>query len=1278
MRENAMSESEIFQAAVKLPTGQRAAYLEQTCGDNQALRQAVEALLQAQDKEEIIVVQADEGAVVVEEDHASITEGPGAVIGPYKLLQQIGEGDLGVVFMAEQQAPIRRRVALKIIKPGLDTAEVVARFQAERQALALMDHPNVAKVFDGGATESGRPYFVMELVEGVSITEFCDKDRLAPADRLKLFRDVCNAIQHAHYKGIIHRGIKPSNVMVTRSTGTSVVKVVDFGVAGATVPKLAEKTLFTADGQMIDMPAYMSPEQAELNNQDVDTRSDVYALGVLLYELLTGTTPLVHKRLKKAGFAEIQRLIRYDETPPPSKRLSSLGDSATAKAGDRGLNLKRLVRLLADDLDLVVMKALDKDRNRRYATPRDLAADIERYLRREAILARPASTRYKVKKLAQRHRGAVLAVALVAVALLVGMALTTWRAIRAKDAERSALAEKQRADDEARIGGVVNEFLQDELLRPADNTAQADLGFAGEPDSKKKDALDRAVARMGDRFAEQPLVEAAIRKAIGDAYRGIGAPMSGLPHLERSQVLREAHLGSDDPKTLETLISLARTYQDAGQMQRAIDLFQQTLAKQKEALGPEHADTLTTMHSLAMALYFAGQMNRASPMFEQVMNKRKETLGPDHPDTLRAMEWLGSSYREQGQMDNAVSLLERTLTRRKEIQGAGHPDTIACAENLGRTYLAAGRLDEAYPLLTQALTDLKEKRGPDHPETLWGMWLLSSWYEKAGQMDRAMALFEETLAKDKTRLGPLHAHTLRTKEGLIRTYQAAGKPELALPLLEDTLASHKAKEGMDHADTWKSMDDLARGYQAARKFDLAIPLLETTLARRKEKLGPSHRDTLNSKNNLLAATIRAGQTVRMTALLQEVLAEARSQIKQDVDWSGFLANMALELMKLGAFTTAEPLLRECLAIRQKLIPDAWNTSNAKALLGGALLGQRKYDEAAPLLLVGYEGLKKNERSMPQQAKFNLANTRDWIIDYYEATGKNEEASRLIQERLAEGRKTVKPNSRELGELLAAAGRKLMDVNDYTAAEPILRECLALQEKLSPEAWSTFAARSLVGGALLGQKKYAEAEPLLSSGYEGLKKTEAQTPWQGKINLAEALARLMLLYDAWGKPDEAAKRVQMIDEWFQRAAAGKVVHPRLLASLMYIRLKHFEKTKSADDCRQTADMWEQRKRTDVDSLFSAAAFRAVTASVVKQDTKTPDADKVRLADEEAGRAMTWLKQAVAAGYNNVAQLAKDRDLDSLRQREDFKKLFAELEKKFSPKVTLAPPSKAEAP
>jgi WD40 repeat protein/serine/threonine protein kinase len=438
-----MNEQAIFTAALQEDPEKRAAYLDQACGADPELRQRVEKLLDAHERAGSFLKQP---AAAVTDAYRPISEGPGTVIGPYKLLQQIGEGGFGVVYMAEQQEPVRRKVALKIIKPGMDSREVIARFESERQALALMDHPNVARVLDAGATASGRPYFVMELVRGVPITDFCDKNHLPAAERLALFNDVCRAVQHAHQKGIIHRDLKPSNILVTLHDGRPVPKVIDFGVAKATSQQLTQKTLFTAYGQMVGTPAYMSPEQAEMSGLDIDTRSDIYSLGVLLYELLTGTTPLESKRLRQAGYAEMQRMIREEEPPRPSTRLTSLGGEATVLAGNRGTDVKRLAQLLRGDLDWIVMKALEKDRNRRYETPGAFAADVERFLHNEAILARPPSALYRLRKFAHRNRAAVLTAALVALLLLLGIAGTTVGLVWAVNAE--AVARRSQADAE--------------------------------------------------------------------------------------------------------------------------------------------------------------------------------------------------------------------------------------------------------------------------------------------------------------------------------------------------------------------------------------------------------------------------------------------------------------------------------------------------------------------------------------------------------------------------------------------------------------------------------------------------------------------------------------------------------------------------------------------------------------------------------------------------------------------------------------------------------------
>src|SRR2546423_14274567 len=439
-----MSERDIFVAALqKEDPAERQAYLDEACARQPELRQQVENLLRLHEGagsflEKPAAKSAATGAIPAAAEQASSPEAPGAIIGPYKLLQQIGEGGMGTVFMAEQMHPVQRKVALKLIKPGMDSRQVIARFEAERQALAMMDHVNIARVFDAGATEAGRPYFVMELVHGVPITKYCDDNHLTPRERLELFVPVCNAIQHAHQKGIIHRDIKPSNVMVTLYDGKPVPKVIDFGVAKATEHKLTERTLFTQYGTMVGTLEYMSPEQAEMSALGVDTRSDIYSLGVLLYELLAGSTPLSRKRVKEAAHGEILPIPKEEEPPKPSTRLSDSGAALASISAQRHTEPAKLSKLMRGELDWIVMKTLEKDRNRRYETAKDFAADLQRYLNDEPVQACPPSAGYRLRKFVRRNKGPVLTVAVVLLALVGGVAGTTWGMMPAELARRLA------------------------------------------------------------------------------------------------------------------------------------------------------------------------------------------------------------------------------------------------------------------------------------------------------------------------------------------------------------------------------------------------------------------------------------------------------------------------------------------------------------------------------------------------------------------------------------------------------------------------------------------------------------------------------------------------------------------------------------------------------------------------------------------------------------------------------------------------------------------------
>jgi serine/threonine protein kinase len=490
------------------------------------------------------VVHKSAGSGLAEAPERPAAEQAGARIGRYKLLEPIGEGGFGTVWMAEQTEPVRRKVALKIIKLGMDTREVVARFEAERQALALMNHPNIARVFDGGTTESGRPYFVMELVKGVRITEYCDTQRLSTEQRLKLVIEVCQAVQHAHQKGVIHRDLKPNNVLVTEQDGKAVPKVIDFGIAKATGTELTDKTLFTRFNQVIGTPAYMSPEQAGLGKLDVDTRSDIYALGVLLYELLTGRTPFSNEDLLKAGLDEVLRTIREKEPPKPSTRLGTLSQGdLQAAAASRAVPAARLSRLVRGELDWIVMKCLEKDRARRYETANGLARDLERHLNNEPVVAGPPSALYRVQKAIRRNQLAVTAAAVISTVLIAGIFASTWQANRAKSAEREqvrlrreAERERTRAQTAATRSDEVATFLKDMLKSAGPSVA------GGRDSALLREILEKAATRAKAELSNQPAVQGDILMTIGSTFTDIGDRDQAIPLLQDAiPALRSAY-----------------------------------------------------------------------------------------------------------------------------------------------------------------------------------------------------------------------------------------------------------------------------------------------------------------------------------------------------------------------------------------------------------------------------------------------------------------------------------------------------------------------------------------------------------------------------------------------------------------------------------------------------------------------------------------------------------------------------------------------------------------
>jgi serine/threonine protein kinase/tetratricopeptide (TPR) repeat protein len=763
----------LFLEARKLEPGARQKLLDEACEDDSQLRADVESLLV---HDQTTTQPAD-----------SLSR-PTEKIGDYRTLQRIGEGGMGEVYLAEQEKPVRRRVALKIIKRGMETDQVIARFEAERQALAMMNHPNVAKVFDAGATEQGRPYFAMEYVEGVPITEFCDRHRLTTKERLDLFMQVCEGVQHAHQNAIIHRDIKPSNVLVSTQDGKRITKIIDFGVAKATTQRLTERTIYTELGQLIGTPEYMSPEQAEMTSESVDTRTDVYSLGVLLYELLVGALPFDPRELRRAGFDEIRRKIREEEPSKPSTRLSTLGEVATGSARNRRTDPTSLARQLRGDLDWITMKALEKDRTRRYGSPNEFAADINRHLKDEPVLAGPPSTAYRMGKFVRRHRVGVT-IAVAAFLLLLGFAARERiQANRiAQERDRANLVSEFQADmlgevDPERLGKTLRADLRERVAegqrRRGATDDDVDAALASFEEVMRvvnptdaalrvidEDILDRAGKTIEERFSDQPLIAARLRHTIGNTYRRLGLWDRAEPHARLAVEIRQDVLGEEHPDTLNSMNNLANLYWSQNRYDEAEPLHLETLETQRRVLGDDHPDTLNSMNNLANLYWSQDRYDEAEPLHLETLEARRRLLGEDHPDTLNSMNNLAILYMYQGRYDEAEPLYLEVLETERRVLGEDHPNTLATLNNLAVMYAQQGRYDEAEPFFLENLEVRRRVLGTNHPDTLQSLYNLACAWALQGQRDKALDFLRQAVEQGFAWRGMIEDSALKSLHG---------------------------------------------------------------------------------------------------------------------------------------------------------------------------------------------------------------------------------------------------------------------------------------------------------------------------------------------------------------------------------------------------------------------------------------------------------------------------------------------------------------------------------
>jgi len=905
------------------------------------------------------------------------------IAGRYTLAEVIGEGGMGSVYRANQTEPVKRQVALKLIKGGLDSRTVIARFEAERQALALMDHPNIARIFDGGVTPTGQPFFVMELVDGDPITQFCDERRLDIRARLELFVAVCQAVQHAHQKGIIHRDLKPGNVLVTEVDGRPTPKVIDFGVAKATEQKLTDLSLVDV-GAVVGTPMYMSPEQADPTSMDIDTRTDVFSLGVILYELLVGSPPIDAREFRRGAILEMMRMVREVDPPRPSTKLST-ADSRPSIAANRNIEPAQLAKLLRSELDWITLKALEKDRTRRYETANGLLRDIQRYLADEPVEARPPSSGYRLRKFVRRNRGAVTAAAAVVVSLFAGVVGFAWEAkvaTRARDRAEFAEGEAtKRADELQKVSDYQAKMLQQ--IDPADagvrlmsdlrarhkasleqsKLSQAEAAariaaFDRElPAVNGTDAavalIDRtilgpAVRTINAQFADQPLVDASLRTTLGVIYQTIGRPAEALALYRRAYEIRREALGEDNADTLASRYGMGKTLGDTQQLAEAERTVRATLAGYERTLGADHHETLETKILLASQLNLQGRYDEGVAINREVLERRRQLLGAEHPDTLSTMNDLGRSLINAGKYAEAVKTLREAVDAKRR---SGNSDMAAALSNLCVALIRQKEHAAAEPFMREALAARRRTLGEEHPDTVGDLNNLATLLMDLNKLQEAETLAKDSLAKCRRVLGDEHAKTLAAMNVMGQVLYRQNKYTETEPLYQEALATGRRVLGEEHPDVVIWTANMGFLMQRLGRIGEAEQYYREAVEKNRKALGDSHPYTLTMLKDLIGILRQENKPADAAVYVRAAWEGVRKKNgDEDPAALALLSTLGAVLRDAGKLDEAEVCLRQSMEqTRKKYGPDHASTMTEILRLASLRVAQGKYGDAIALI-----------------------------------------------------------------------------------------------------------------------------------------------------------------------------------------------------------------------------------------------------------------------------------------------------------------------------------------